>query len=168
VFRLAANGKYSAKAVYKCFFLGSVQFEPAERIWKAWAPAKCNFFLWLAALRKCWTADRLRKRGMDHPDRCPLCDQQQETIDHLLAYCVFARDFWFQLLLQINLQQLAPQNQDGSFMDWWLWASSQVSGIAKQGLNSLIILGAWTLWKHTNSCVFYGNNPDLNVGSQES
>ena len=74
VFRLAANGKYSAKAVYKCFFLGSVQFEPAERIWKAWAPAKCNFFLWLAALRKCWTADRLRKRGMDHPDRCPLCD----------------------------------------------------------------------------------------------
>jgi hypothetical protein len=77
---------------------------------------------------------------MDHPDRCPLW--QQETIDHLLAYCVFARDFWFQLLLQINLQQHAPQNQDGSFMDWWVWASSHVSGVAKQGLNSLIILGA--------------------------
>jgi hypothetical protein len=44
MFRLAANGKYSAKAVYECFFLGSIQFDLAGRIWKAWAPAKCKFF----------------------------------------------------------------------------------------------------------------------------
>lgn len=44
MFRLAANGKYSAKAVYECFFLGSTQFDLDGRIWKAWAPAKCKFF----------------------------------------------------------------------------------------------------------------------------
>lgn len=49
VFRLAADGKYSAKLVYEFFFIGSIQFEPANIIWKLWAPAKCKFFLWLAA-----------------------------------------------------------------------------------------------------------------------
>jgi hypothetical protein len=56
---------------------------------------------------------------MEHPERSLLCDQQRETIDHLLTCCVFARDFWFQLLQQINLQQLEPQPHDGSFMNWW-------------------------------------------------
>jgi hypothetical protein len=63
VFMLATNGQYSSKAVYEALFLGSVHFEPAKRIWKSWAPAKCKFFIWLAALNKCWTADRLRNGG---------------------------------------------------------------------------------------------------------
>jgi hypothetical protein len=31
----------------------------------------------------------------------------------------------------------------------------------KKGLNSLLILGAWTLWKHCNRCVFDGASPNL-------
>jgi hypothetical protein len=31
----------------------------------------------------------------------------------------------------------------------------------KKGLNSLIILGAWTLWRHHNDCVFNGATPRL-------
>jgi hypothetical protein len=54
--------------------------------WKTWAPPKCRFFLW-AAHNKCWTADRLAHHGTTHPDKCPLCDQEEETIDHLLISC---------------------------------------------------------------------------------
>jgi hypothetical protein len=77
IFRLAANGKYSAKFAYEGFFIGSVPFEPYERIWKTWAPPKCPFFLWLVAHKRCWTADRLAKRGLDHPDSCPLCETRK-------------------------------------------------------------------------------------------
>ena len=31
----------------------------------------------------------------------------------------------------------------------------------RKGLNSLIILGAWTLWNHRNKCVFDGASPNL-------
>ena len=92
IFRLAANGKYSAKSAYEGLFLGSVEFEPYERIWKTWALPKCRFFLWLMAHKKSWTTDRLEKRGLDHLERCPLCDQERETIDHLLVTCVFFRE----------------------------------------------------------------------------
>jgi hypothetical protein len=55
------------------------------------------------ALQRCWTADRLRRRGLDHPEQCPICDQEMETIDHFLVNCVFARNYWFKLLRKVNL-----------------------------------------------------------------
>jgi hypothetical protein len=30
-----------------------------------------------------------------------------------------------------------------------------------QGVDSLIILGAWTIWNHRNGCVFNGATPNL-------
>jgi hypothetical protein len=70
----SSSGTYSAKSAYGHFFVGAVNFEPADRIWRMWAPPKCKFFLWLAALNHCWTADRLARWGLEHPERCPLCD----------------------------------------------------------------------------------------------
>ncbi|GJN03512.1 hypothetical protein PR202_ga20967 [Eleusine coracana subsp. coracana] len=37
----------------------------------------------------------------------------------------------------------------------------------QKGVNSLIILTAWVLWKHRNSCVFYGKNPSLIILQRE-
>jgi hypothetical protein len=65
--RLAADKKYSAKMAYECFFVGSTNFEPYQRIWKSWAPPKCRFYLWLAALKKCWTTYRLARHGIVTP-----------------------------------------------------------------------------------------------------
>jgi hypothetical protein len=69
-----------------------VNFEPAGHIWKTWTLPKCKFFLWLADLDCCWTADRLARRGLEHPEKCPLYDQEDETVEHLLASCVFVRE----------------------------------------------------------------------------
>jgi hypothetical protein len=68
-----------------------VEFEPYERTWQTWALAKCQVFVWLVVHKKCWTVDRLAKRGMNDPENCPLCNQEEENIDHLLVSCVFAR-----------------------------------------------------------------------------
>jgi hypothetical protein len=43
--RLAADKKYSVKVAYESFFVGSINFEPYQRIWKSWTPPKCRFFL---------------------------------------------------------------------------------------------------------------------------
>lgn len=90
-----ATGSYSSKSAYNRYMAGTIGFESATRIWKTWVPPRCKFFLWLASLNRCWTADRLAKRGMEHPDRCKLCDQEEETIQHILVGCVFSREVWF-------------------------------------------------------------------------
>jgi hypothetical protein len=110
--RLAASGQFSTKSAYTTMFQGSISFEPAERIWRTWAPNKCRFFIWLVQHNQCWTSDKLAKRGMDHPEHCPLCDQEDETINHLLASYVFARQVWAGLLQPPGLMELTPQPHD--------------------------------------------------------
>jgi hypothetical protein len=73
---------------------------------------------------------------------CPFCDQEKETINHLLSSCVFACEFWFLLLRCVRLAAYSPQPSDTIFQDWWHRASNMVADPIKKGLNSLIILGA--------------------------
>jgi len=37
---------------------------------------------------------------------------------------------------------------------------------SKKEFNSLVILGAWFLWKHRNSCVFDGSAPNIQIAIQ--
>jgi hypothetical protein len=98
---------------------------------------------------------------MDHSEKWPLCDQEEENIDHVLLSCVFTRQFWFSFLQRVNLQELAPQLENISFMEWWRRIDEESLGSVQKSCNSLIILVAWTLWKHRNRCVFDGIAPSL-------
>ncbi|WVZ83681.1 hypothetical protein U9M48_030806, partial [Paspalum notatum var. saurae] len=101
-----------------------------------------------------WTADRLAKRGLPHPTVCPLCDEETESIQHLLVSCVFTKQ-------GLGLSSL-PQPEDRSFMGWSnavCWAPKDL----KKGLSSLFILVAWEVWKHRNACVFERANPEVLV-----
>ena len=161
IWRFSNSGIYTTKSAYEAFFIGATHFGSWERIWKSWAPGKCKFFMWTVAHNRVWTADRLAKRGLNHPPKCPLCDQVGETIDHLLVSCVFTRQFWVHTLQQFGLQTLAPQLDDHCFIHWWGETSSRFSGQVQKGINSIIILGSWLVWKHRNYCVFDGGTPNL-------
>jgi hypothetical protein len=117
--------------------------------------------MWLVAHNRCWTADRLARRGLQHPDKCLLCDQEDENIQHLLIGCVVARQFWYSLLHSVGLSQLSPAVNDSPFDAWWERVAAAVTGDVQRGLNSLIILGAWCIWKHRNNCVFNGASPSV-------
>lgn len=58
-----------------------------------------------------------------------------------------------------GFERVAPQGQELSFVGWWRKAVGKVEKRRRKGFNSLIILGAWTLWIHRNKCVFYGVSP---------
>jgi hypothetical protein len=75
----------------------------------------------------------------------------------------FSREFWYLLLRKFGLHSLAPQPDVGSYLGWWESVGNIANGLTKKGLDSLIILGAWTLWKHRNKCVFDGCNPSVTM-----
>ena len=109
------------------------------------------------------TADRLARRGLPHPTKCLLCDQEEESIQHLLIGCVFARQFWFSLLQHVGLSSLTPQPGDSAWEDWWEKPEAATAGDVRKGLNSIVILGAWSIWKHRNDCTFNGVVPNINT-----
>jgi hypothetical protein len=76
---------------------------------KATAPHVANFSsglpFWVDAGR---TSDRLQRHNLQNSGPCALCDQLQETIQHLIVGCVYAREVWFSLLRQSGREQLVP------------------------------------------------------------
>jgi hypothetical protein len=89
-----------------------------------------------------------------------MCNQEEETVQHLLTTCVFARQFWFNILQPLNLSYLTPRHTT-TFADWWKKSWKKLQKHLRKGFNSFVILGAWIIWKHRNACVFDGTTPNL-------
>ncbi|GJN28797.1 hypothetical protein PR202_gb16962 [Eleusine coracana subsp. coracana] len=165
--KFEASGIFSSRSAYQAFFNGSITFEPWRLIWKSWVPGKCKIFLWLAIRNRCWTADRLAKRGLDHPDNCVLCDQEDETAQHILTSCVFAREFWYRILAPLGFANSVPGQHDIIFAKWWKKASRRIPKEKRKGFNSVVVLGAWLLWKHRNAGVFEQSSPNISALVQQ-
>ena len=165
------NGSLSLRYLFyqislRNFFVGSITFEPWKRLWKSWAPSKCNIFFWLAIRNRHWTADRLQERGLPHSERCPLCDQDTENIQHILRSCLFARQLWFAILKSRNLTHLIPSSSIASFAECWRGSWKKLQKQHRKGFNPLCILRAWILWKHRSACVYDGMSPNLQRAHQ--
>jgi hypothetical protein len=93
---------------------------------------------------------------MLHPEKCPLCDQEEEMIQHLLTRCVFSRQVWFVVLSPLEIGGATPCSNERSFAQWWAKTARKVKKECKKGVNSLVILTDWVIWKHCNACVFEG------------
>ena len=120
-----------------------------------------KLFIWLAINNRCWTVDRLDKRGLPHPAACPLCDQVEESIQHILVSCVFSRQVWSHILQRLGVIAIATHH--------WpvlkLVRSSSHSSFQRtlERAYLLIVLVAWEIWKHRNDCVFNGARPNVSV-----
>lgn len=71
--RLASNGKFSAKTAYAALFASREFFPGMVELWSSWAPLEVKIFVWLALHNRLWTVNRLAKRNMQHPPQCVMC-----------------------------------------------------------------------------------------------
>lgn len=99
--------------------------------------------------------------GSDYGNICPLSDQEQETVHHLLTTCVFARPFWHDILSPYNMGHLIPSPAEVSFVEWWGGAINRIDKDKNKGFSSAIILGAWCLWLQRNGVVFHEEFPSI-------
>ena len=73
----SSNGEFTTNSAYNAKFWGRQVVPSADFTWKTKAPLRCRFFTWTAIRDRCWTSDRLARRGLPHQDKCPLCDQEE-------------------------------------------------------------------------------------------
>ena len=114
-------GTYSAASGYAMMCEGGVQFKLADAIWKSGAPLSCKLLMWLAVQYRIWTSDRrVLQRLQDTISSCFLCDQEQDTVDHILAQCVYARQVWFECFSKVGIPlQLIPNGHE-KVEEWWV------------------------------------------------
>ena len=133
----------------------------AELTWASRASSTCKFFTWLALRDRCWTSDRLARRGLPHQDACRLYDQEEETINHVLLMCVFARSTWVVVCEALGKPDWTLTAQDS--LRTWLRDKQGPNTLRRKDLHTIFILTLWELCKHGNSIVFDGASPSMEV-----
>lgn len=152
--RWSPAATYSAQSAYRMFFVGSTRFAGARPIWKAWAPLKVKFFVWLAIRQRIWTADRRQRCGLQDSAECILCDQEMESPVHLFVNCSYSKQVWHIILSAVHLS--APPTPAIDILDWWLELRHGHNGLKQRGIDSMVQLILWCLWKERNTRVFEG------------
>jgi len=109
------SGTYTASSAYsyRAFFIGMTSLLGAK------------FFFSLGHHGRLWTADRRRRHGLQPEAKCALCDQDDETTDHLAWPLAHSR------AIEVDLGTPALAKAEGtsilhrattpcSSIDWWL------------------------------------------------
>jgi hypothetical protein len=119
IWRWSRDGVFSTTSAYRVFFSGQHAIPGARLLHKTRAPGRCRFFIWLPLHDRVWTSARRKRHNLQDDDRCALCDQQPEIIDHLLVGCSFSKEVRFLLLQHWGLAQHIPSGIELGFVDWW-------------------------------------------------
>lgn len=100
------------------------------------------------------------RHGLSNDDTCALCDQEEESIGHLMIQCSFSQQVWFDICSQLNIQSCIP-GHDEEFNPWFETAVMNTEPSVKKGARSIIIiLTMWRLWKTRNDTVFKNTAPN--------
>ena len=111
------NG-FSVKIMYK-----GLDHSPAIEflycsVWNSIVPPKIGFFAWEASSRKVLTLDQLKRRGRALANRCFLCEEDEETIEHLLIHCSKARMLRDLFLLIVGSSWVFPHLVLHTLLAW--------------------------------------------------
>ena len=89
-------------------------------------PTRVGFFAWKASWGKVLTLDQLKKRGRALANRCFLCGEEEETMNHLLIHCSKAKILWELLLANFGVSWVFPLLVKETLLSWYmvlLWES---------------------------------------------
>jgi hypothetical protein len=90
-------------------------------IWKSKLWPKISTFLWLMAQNRILTWDNLWKWGFVGPSICHLCQQQEETMEHLLNQCPLSGEIWDQVA---QIMRRSNRNRDSIINTIENWGSN--------------------------------------------
>lgn len=154
--RWTADGVYSASSVYKAMFCGSFSGTCPQTFWKALAENKVKIFCWLLSHGRVLTADRLIRRGWQGSVTCSMCGSHQESAEHLLINCCFARQIWRKVATWAGFECLAPGDGliEGTVYSWWLQLGCRIPNVNRRKFDGTVAYTLWQIWKDRNGRVF--------------
>ena len=83
---------------------------PYRLVWNPVVPPKIGVFAGEAAWGKVLVLDQLKRRGLTLVNRCFMCEEEEETIDHLLIHCKSAKILWDLFLSIVGMSWVFPQS----------------------------------------------------------
>ncbi|XP_060965512.1 uncharacterized protein LOC133034440 [Cannabis sativa] len=149
------NGMYSVRSAYtlqqKLKGLGNDV--AASDFWKSlWAlklPPKIKNLMWRAGSNCLPTLAQLASKHVPVSTLCPLCEEMDETISHVLLTCRVVTKVWERVGIGTTVTAAG-----GMFLDWCVSIFTHLSA-EKQGLAAAL---CWAVWGARNDVVWQGKS----------
>ncbi|XP_071740678.1 uncharacterized protein [Rutidosis leptorrhynchoides] len=114
-------------------------------------PHKIGILIWRILLMRIPVRSELDKRGIDlNSLRCPVCDGDIETVEHIFLRCSVAIDIWDRVFRWWNKSFMAFANLETAFSGK---SNAYASSFSKLWQAVEWICG-YTIWKNRNAIVF--------------
>ncbi|XP_057444445.1 uncharacterized protein LOC130736659 [Lotus japonicus] len=141
---------------------GDSDSDPAfASIWTVCAPSNVRAFVWRLLLDRLPTRDNLRRRhllGEDDDARCPLCQQADETSEHLFSLCPVTTRLWSACYAWRGMQSVLSASVREHFLQFPMIGRSKKQQAGEWALWMSLV---WTVWMLRNKVVFQGANVEL-------
>ncbi|XP_028201775.1 uncharacterized protein LOC114385948 [Glycine soja] len=155
------NGLFSTKSAYKVLqeAHNNADEDRASKImWRLKIPPGVSAFSWRLFKNMLPTRDNLRRRQVTLPSySCPLCEHEEESVNHLMFNCSKTRSLWWEPMRWVNRVGPLPTDPKNHFLQFSQW-NRQSSTTKRWEL--LWIALSLSIWHHRNGMVF--NNQPFN------
>nr|TKW25275.1 hypothetical protein SEVIR_3G108000v2 [Setaria viridis] len=84
---------------------------------------------------------------------------ENETGDHILVNCSYAKQIWWGALSWLGRSCTFPDHPS-SLQDWWSHVRRLQPREMRRGIDTLFMLIIWHLWKERNAHLFH-NSPSM-------
>ncbi|KAM2552223.1 hypothetical protein TB2_016639 [Malus domestica] len=165
VWDASKNSQYSVKSGYRWLQLRSLASRdhrlPRTRaipkklwnlVWSLPVPAKICLFFWLSLHRGIATQEILFWRRVSLSPICPICNCQDETIEHIFLQCLWVTAIWFGGALNYKIDG----DSISSWADWLLEVLVRFPGCTakKKWVCSYVTFTVWFIWRTRCEFVF--------------
>ena len=97
------------------------------------------------------TLNQLKKRGRSLANRCYLCEEEEETLNHLLVHCSKARMLWELILAIVWFGWVFPFSVRKVLL---AWQGRKVGKKRKKVWRAVPLSLFWAVWCERNRVVF--------------
>ena len=115
--RLKGNGKFNTRSYYHAIQGASNSLFPWKGVWKPKIPKCMAFFLWTTAHGWTLTSDNLMLKGRPLSNRCCMCYNDGESVDHLL-HCPVTHSLWTFMLQAFGIHWVMLGSVAGLLSCW--------------------------------------------------
>ncbi|GJS02581.1 RNA-directed DNA polymerase, eukaryota, reverse transcriptase zinc-binding domain protein [Tanacetum coccineum] len=136
----------------------SSQSQSSPTRWNKLVPIKVNIAMWRSENRRLPTRVNLDNRGIDLDSiKCPVCDNDLETEEHILVKCDIAKLVWNDVLKWWNIRNVQLETLND------LLSLASRTTLSNTLLAVFDVAAVWVLWRFRNDSSFAIKRPNRSL-----
>lgn len=155
IWRWTANGRYTARSLYRAITEAGLMRDRHAALWKFKVPPTVKIFIFLLLKNSLLTHDNMLRRNMRCNLPCTLCENcPVECAFHVFFLCPYAVHVWFILSRKVGFTLMHTGVDIQATWEFSIRNLGSRGGDWKKRGTSLMVCACWMMWKQRNSRIF--------------